>query len=80
MDVKEFYSHLQNLGLEYGTTFTNMTKARSARNSYVAEIVSPDTASVIPINFQYPFILHPAMLDSMLHPIFVALSTEVGLL
>ncbi len=80
VDVKEFYTHLTNLGLEYGTTFTNMIKARSARNSCVAEIVSPDTASVMPMNFQYPFILHPAMLDSMLHPIFVALSAEVGLL
>ena len=80
VDVKEFYTHLKNLGLEYGTTFANMTKARSARNSCVAEIVSPDTASVMPMNFQYPFILHPAMLDSMLHPIFVALSAEVGLL
>lgn len=80
VDVKDFYTHLTNLGLEYGTTFANMTKARSARNSCVADIVSPDTASVMPMNFQYPFILHPAMLDSMLHPIFVALSAEVGLL
>ena len=80
VDVKEFYTHLKNLGLDYGTTFANMTKARSTRNACVAEIVSPDTASVMPMNFQYPFILHPAMLDSMLHPIFVALSAEVGLL
>ena len=80
VDVKEFYRHLTNLGLEYGPTFANMIKARSARNSCVAEIVSPDTASVMPMNFQYPFILHPAMLDSMLHPIFIALSAEVGLL
>ena len=80
IDVKEFYRHLTDLGLEYGPTFANMNKARSARNLCVAEIVSPDTASVMPMNFQYPFILHPAMLDSMLHPIFVALSAEVGLL
>ena len=80
VDVKEFYTHLTNLGLEYGPTFANMIKARSARGSCVAEIVSPDTASVMPMNFQYPFILHPAMLDSVLHPIFVALSAEVGLL
>ena len=80
VDVKEFYTHLSNIGLEYGSTFTNMAKARSARNSCIAEIVTPDTASVMPMNFEYPFILHPAMLDSMLHPIFVALSAEVGLL
>ncbi|KAL6715297.1 hypothetical protein ACLMJK_007562 [Lecanora helva] len=80
VDVKQFYTHLTSLGLEYGATFANMIRARSARNSCVAEIVSPDTASVMPMNFQYSFILHPAMLDSMLHPIFVALSAEVGLL
>ena len=78
VNVKEFYTHLTNLGLEYGKTFANMVKARSARNSCVAEIVFPDTASVMPMNFQYPFILHPAMLDSMLHPIFVALSADGG--
>ena len=61
VDVEEFYTHLTSLGLEYGETFANMTKARSARNSCVAEIVTPDTASVMPLNFQYPFILHPAM-------------------
>ena len=80
VDVQEFYAHLSSLGLEYGPTFANMTKARSARNSCVAEIVMPDTAAVMPMNFQYPFLIHPAMLDSMLHPIFVALSAEVGLL
>ena len=80
VDVKEFYRHLTHLGLEYGPTFSNMIKARSARNSCVAEIVSPDTASVMPMKFEYPYVLHPTMLDSMLHPIFVALSAEVGLL
>ncbi len=80
IDVKEFYKHLADLGLEYGTTFTNMTKARSARNSCVASITIPDTAAVMPLNFQYPFVLHPATLDSVLHPIFIALSAEVGLL
>ena len=80
IDVKEFYTHLANLGLEYGTTFTNMTKARSVRNLCVASITIPDTAAVMPLNFQYPFVLHPATLDSLLHPIFIAVSAEVGFL
>ena len=80
IDVKNFYTHLADIGLEYGTTFANMTRARSARNLCIARIAIPDTAAVMPLNFQYPFVLHPATLDSMLHPIFVALSAEVGFL
>ena len=76
VDVKEFYTHLTSLGLDYGATFANMTRARSARNMCVASVTIPDTAAVMPSNFQYPFIVHPAMLDSLLHPIFVALSAE----
>lgn len=36
MGVEEFYAHFTNLGLEYGTTFANMTKARSAADPIVS--------------------------------------------
>ncbi|KAL2043378.1 hypothetical protein N7G274_003684 [Stereocaulon virgatum] len=78
VDVKRLYSHLTDLGLEYGTTFANMTKARLARNSCVANIPIPDTAAVMPLEFQYAFLLHPATLSSMPHPILIALFAEVG--
>ncbi|OKL57046.1 hypothetical protein UA08_07371 [Talaromyces atroroseus] len=80
VNVNEFYKHLRQLGLEYGETFANMTEAYSATDSCVAEITISDTAATMPMNFQYPFVIHPSTLDSMFHPIFVALSAERGLI
>ena len=76
LNTKNFYKHLAALGLEYGDTFANMTKARSGHDLCIAEITISDTATVMPMNFQYPFVVHPSALDSMFHPIFVALSAE----
>lgn len=80
VSAKEFYAHLTELGLEYGDTFANMTAARSVQDQCIAEITIPDTAATMPLNFEYPFIIHPSTLDSMFHPIFVALSAERGLI
>jgi acyl transferase domain-containing protein/NADPH:quinone reductase-like Zn-dependent oxidoreductase len=74
-DVGDFYNHLTSLGLEYGKTFANMTKACTSGNTCVAEITIPDTAATMPMNYEYPFVIHPSTLDSMLHPVFVALSS-----
>lgn len=73
---RNIYEHLNGLGLEYGGTFANMTKAHTAPNLCIGEISVPDTTAVMPMNFQYPFVVHPKTLDSMLHSIFVALSTD----
>ena len=74
--VGEFYDHLTTIGLEYGETFTGMSKARSARDTCIAEITISDTAATMPMNFQYPLVIHPSTLDAILHPIFVALSAD----
>ncbi|KAH8799346.1 putative polyketide synthase [Xylogone sp. PMI_703] len=78
VDIKEFYEKLTQLGLEYGETFANMIRARAARNRCIGTIAIPDTAAVMPMNFQFPFVLHPSTLDAIFHPIFVALTAEVG--
>lgn len=78
VDTKEFYQQLTELGIEYGETFANMTKARSAKNTCIGTIAIPDTAAVMPMKFQFPFVLHPSTLDAIFHPIFVALAAEVG--
>ena len=78
VNVEDFYQRLQVLGLDYGPTFANMTSARATENCSVGEITISDTASVMPMNFQYPFVLHPTTLDSMFHPLFAAVAGEAG--
>jgi NADPH:quinone reductase-like Zn-dependent oxidoreductase/ubiquinone/menaquinone biosynthesis C-methylase UbiE len=66
----EIYESLMKLGLNFGPTFLNMSRARSSDDKCVAEILVPDTAAIMPAKFEYPFILHPATLDSFIHAVF----------
>ena len=78
LDVKNFYERLQALGLEYGPTFANLKSASVGPNVCVGIISLPDTAATMPMGFQYPFIVHPAALDSMFHGLFAALAAASG--
>lgn len=80
VDIPRFYEQVTKLGLEYGPTFACMTAARSASTSSfcIGHLKIPDTADVMPKNFQFPFVVHPATLDSIFHTIFVALSAATG--
>lgn len=73
LDVARFYETLAAAGLEYGPTFANMTTARYLLHSCVAEITVPDTAAVMPMNYQHPYIIHPCTLDAIFHSIFPGL-------
>ncbi|KAH7398011.1 putative polyketide synthase [Cadophora sp. MPI-SDFR-AT-0126] len=69
-DRDELYDSLSKLGLDFGPTFANMHKARASHDKCIANITIPETASVMPAKFQYPFVVHPTTLDSFFHAIF----------
>ncbi|KAL9112432.1 MAG: hypothetical protein Q9227_003274 [Pyrenula ochraceoflavens] len=79
VDVASFYKQLTEIGLEYGETFANISHMRSAPNACIAELQSADTATVMPAEYQHPFVVHPSTLDSVFHPIFAALSADNAL-
>lgn len=70
IDHKEVYKSLDRLGLKFGPTFTNLRNVRVAADKCCAEVSIPDTAAVMPAQFEYPFIIHPATLDSCIHALF----------
>ncbi|KAI9927041.1 hypothetical protein MW887_003422 [Aspergillus wentii] len=74
LDIQPFYEKLSTAGLEYGPCFANMTAAHFTKDVCVAEITIPDTAAVMPMHFQHPFVIHPCTLDSFFHSIFASLS------
>lgn len=78
LDVEKFYETLASSGLEYGPCFANMRSAHYTDDNCFAEIVIPDTAASMPMNFQHPFVIHPCTLDSTLHSIFVPLLSRIG--
>ncbi|RHZ60784.1 hypothetical protein CDV55_106439 [Aspergillus turcosus] len=71
IDISTFYEKLASIGLEYGPCFANLSHANRADNLCFAEVTIPDTAAVMPLNFQYPYLIHPCTLDSIFHTVFV---------
>lgn len=66
----DIYLALSKLGLNFGPTFSNLIDAQASHDRCVAHISVPDTAATMPSTFEYPYILHPATLDSFFHAIF----------
>lgn len=73
IDVDKLYARLRRVGLEYGPCFSNLSCAHTTPNNCVAEVTIPDTAEIMPMNFEYPLMIHPCTLDSVFHTIFAAL-------
>ena len=70
VDTAEVYSCLDQLGLSFRPLFTNMKEARVSADKCVAKVAIPNTSAIMPATFEYPFIVHPATLDSCIHAVF----------
>lgn len=70
------YDQVENIGMVYGPTFRNMTELFAGPDSSYGIISIPDTKSVMPYQFEYPFVVHPATLDSILHLLFPCITGE----
>ena len=63
-DSQEFYSKLDALGLQYQQLFTSLDGIRARPWESLGRVTIPDSAAVMPEQFERPHILHPASLDS----------------
>ncbi|KAF6826616.1 polyketide synthase [Colletotrichum plurivorum] len=70
------YDTVETIGMQYGPTFRNMTELFAGPNSSYGVISVPDTKAVMPKNFEYLCVVHPATLDSVLHLLFPSISGE----
>ncbi|KAL2845869.1 hypothetical protein BJY01DRAFT_263448 [Aspergillus pseudoustus] len=61
--------------LDNGPTFRNLVDAAAVpgEHSSVGTITIADTRSIMPQEFEYPHLIHPATLDAIFHLVFVAL-------
>ncbi|KAK6072395.1 polyketide synthase [Seiridium cupressi] len=64
---RQFYKHLDSIGLQYGIIFQNLTEIQKGNYWSACKLSIPDTASMMPGNFEYPHVIHPATLDSIIH-------------
>ncbi|KAK8257361.1 polyketide synthase [Phyllosticta capitalensis] len=61
-----FYEQLKPFGAIYGPTFRNIVNCRACDEHSVAEVEVPDTAAVMPFNYETPTIVHTSFLDLIL--------------
>ncbi|KAJ4413542.1 Type I Iterative PKS [Gnomoniopsis sp. IMI 355080] len=82
VDVERLYQELHKVGMEYGETFQNLTSLHAAEDGSrcYGTIKIPDTASVMPFNFEYPHIIHPATLDAIFHLMVYTVADSSGAL
>lgn len=67
---RQLYETLDVIGMNYGPLFQNIEFLHKRDNICVSVIRIPDTKSVMPAEFEYPHIIHPATLDSIFQTAF----------
>lgn len=75
VNTPEMYETLTAAGAGYGPTFQGLENCRAGDCHAVADLVVPDTASLMPKGYETDFIIHPAFLDQFIQivwPIFGA--------
>lgn len=70
------YDNVETIGMVYGPTFRNVKELWAGKNSSYGVITVPDTKAVMPEGFEYPCVVHPATLDSILHLLFPSISGD----
>ncbi|KAG9254197.1 uncharacterized protein F5Z01DRAFT_622595 [Emericellopsis atlantica] len=66
----QLYEKLDTVGMNYGPLFRNIVELRKNANSCGSMVQIPNTRSKMPAKFEYPHLIHPATLDSMIQTLF----------
>ena len=67
LDCAKAYAIMSRSGMEYGSSFRNVTKAKATAGLCCGTLTIPNTAALMPHRHQTLFIVHPTILDSCLH-------------
>ena len=78
VDVKQLYNDLKAGGLHYGPTFAIMDQAWAAPYQSIGTILVPDTAAVMPSNYQHPFVVYPGTLDGCIQVLLPGMAEAEG--
>lgn len=62
---RHFYDHLGSIGLYYGGVFQTLTEIRKGEYRSACRLKVPDTKSSMPHQFEFPHVIHPTTLDSI---------------
>lgn len=78
-NTKDFYLELASVGLNYGSTFQNISKIRRGRGKSCCDVdVSEHAFPAVSGEAERPHIIHPTTLDAMFHAVFAAYKDQKG--
>lgn len=83
MHPSQLYAALEDKGLGYGPMFRNIKSVKltsgdtEESRACVSTIRVPDTKAKMPKGFEYPHLIHPTTLDSMLQTLFAVKPTSM---
>ncbi|THY20662.1 polyketide synthase [Aureobasidium pullulans] len=75
VDTEAMYETLTAVGAEYGPVFTGLKPCQASDKTAHAQLIVPDTKSLMPKGYETELIVHPALLDQIIQivwPIFGA--------
>ncbi|KAG9512424.1 putative polyketide synthase, partial [Aureobasidium melanogenum] len=75
VDVQAMYETLTSIGAGYGPVFTGLDPCHASNTTAHAELIVPDTKSLMPKGYETELVVHPALLDQIIQivwPIFGA--------
>ncbi|KAF4345876.1 polyketide synthase [Fusarium beomiforme] len=76
LNVEQFYSKTKQIGLQYGSSFRNLTDIRRSDNIACGTVVVHDTSSMLPSKYEDDHLLHPSTLDCMFQLLFAAFGSN----
>ena len=76
---EDFYDKWDSRGLNYGPLFRTITQIHNTSWKGCSTLKIPDTKSVMPLEYEYDHLLHPATLDGIFQTMFTAIISNQGL-
>ncbi|OAQ57609.1 polyketide synthase [Pochonia chlamydosporia 170] len=71
---RDFYNHLESIGLFYGGVFQSLIEIRKGDRQSTCQLKIPDTKRIMPRQFEFPHVIHPATLDNIIQMVLPAAS------
>jgi NADPH:quinone reductase-like Zn-dependent oxidoreductase len=77
-NIPHMYQVLSDLGAGYGPTFQDLENCFTSSSYSLADLIVPDTRSVMPKSYESPLTVHPSFLDGLLHLVWPILGQGQG--
>ena len=79
VNVDKYYSELKSIGMNYTGPFANITQINTQPLGSLCTVLTPDTKSAMPEEYQQPHVLHPSTLDMCFQTVFPGLMAETNI-